>query len=223
MNLSLVKYYIENILLHFTTKKRIFYKIYKNRLWGNSPSVSGTGSDLTQTRTISRAIPKLIKEYKILTLLDAPCGDFYWLKIVNLNIDEYIGLDIVPSIIVKNNKLYSHKSRQFITGNIITDPLPKVDLILCRDCLVHFSDSDAKKTIKNFQNSGATYLLTTTFSKHTKNNNIPTGRWRPINLQSSPFCFPKPLFTIVENCTEYNGEFSDKSLSLWKISTLPKY
>ena len=36
-------------------------------------------------------------------MLDIPCGDFYWMKEVDLKDIEYIGADIVDELIKKNN------------------------------------------------------------------------------------------------------------------------
>jgi hypothetical protein len=39
--------------------------------------------------------------------------------------------------------------------------------------------------------------------------------WRPLNLELPPFNFPKPVKLINEQCTEGNGEYTDKHLGLW--------
>lgn len=93
--------------------------------------------------------------------------------------------------------------------DITKDRLPTGDLILCRDCLVHFSLSD------NFKASQSRYLLTTTFTNLTFNQEIRTGSWRPLNLEIEPFNFPKPILVINENCTEGEMNFTDRSLALW--------
>lgn len=216
-------FHLNNIRLRFTKTSDVFSEIYNNNLWNDSLSVSGTGSNLTQTKEVSTIIPKVIRKHHVRFLLDAPCGDFFWMKNLLLNIDKYIGIDIVPEIIKNNKKQFQTNKHKFYVKDIIQDKLPKSDLILCRDCLVHFSTRDIYKTIKNIKSSKSKYLLTTTFTKHNRNPNIPTGRWRPINLQTAPFYFPRPLEIYNEKCTELNGEFDDKSLALWKIADLPNF
>lgn len=184
-------------------------------------SVSGTGSDSSQTNVIISELEKLFREYNITSILDAPCGDFNWMSQVNLDGIDYLGIDIVEDLIHLNKENYKDKEGvQFRTGNIITDTLPKVDLIFCRDCLVHFSFADIQKTLKNFKRSGAKYLLTTSFIKHTSNIDIQTGYWRPINLNIPPFAFPTPLKTINEKCTEGGGKHRDKSLVLVELDLI---
>lgn len=58
--------------------KSIFTEFYEPI--GDREMISGSGSDLVQTAAIARAIPELIKELKVKTMLDAPCGDFYWMR-----------------------------------------------------------------------------------------------------------------------------------------------
>ena len=65
--------------------------------------------------------------------------------------------------------------------------------------------------------------MTTNFFERSTNQDISTGSWRTINLCKPPFNFPEPLLTILENCTEGDNQFSDKSLSLWELSKIPNY
>ena len=69
--------------------------------------------------------------------------------------------------------------------------------------------------------SGATFLLMTHFLQLESNRDIEDGDWRPLNFQKAPFFFPAPVRTIVEHCTEADGAYADKSLSLWRFSGLP--
>lgn len=197
----------------------IFGDIYRSNYWGNSDSRSGAGSDLVQTLVVRAELPRIVKEFNIGKMLDIPCGDWHWMKEASIKVD-YIGADIVPEIIKRNTELYSNDRCKFRTLDLIQDDLPMVDLIFSRDVLVHLSFEDIFSALSNIDRSGSKYLLTTTFSSRETNVDIPTGRWRPINLQKAPFHFPEPLQLINENCTEGDGSWGDKSLGLWKISDL---
>jgi len=98
--------------------------------------------------------------------------------------------------------------------------LPQIDAVLCRDCLVHLSFTDAHAALANVARSGAKWLLTTSFSSIKRNDDIVTGQWRPLNLMLPPFNLPKPAKRIAENCTE--TEFTDKLLGVWPIADLPQ-
>lgn len=149
-------------------------------------------------------------------MLDAPCGDFNWLSQVPLNVD-YFGYDIVEPVINANIARYSSSRVKFMRADITSDPLPRVDLVLCRDCLVHFSFEDIFLTLRNVLKSGARYLLTTTFPGRV-NRDIATGDWRPLDFERKPFRFPKAVKIINEDCTEFDGAYRDKSLGLWDMS-----
>ncbi|MFH1758976.1 MAG: class I SAM-dependent methyltransferase [Patescibacteria group bacterium] len=198
----------------------IFSRIYHANSWHGQYSRSGTGSDLTQTATIRKAVPVILKEIGAKTLLDAPCGDFHWMQRIQLNIENYIGVDIVPALIKKNQQRYGDAHKIFLQLDIRNDVLPKADLIICRDCLVHLSLKDALAVINNFKKSDARYLLITTFPTLQKNRDIFTGLWRPLNLQLPPFHFSQPLKLINENCKENSGRYTDKSLGLWNLEDI---
>lgn len=203
------------------TTEDIFTKIFKENEWGGRSSVSGLGSDPEQTRKIIEELPALLNDLGVATMLDIPCGDFYWMKTVDLDGINYLGADIVKDLVQDNDK-YRTNTINFICANIMTDDLPQVDLVFCRDCLVHLSFADMFRALKNIYASGSTYLLTTTFPERTENRSITTGEWRPLNLELQPLNFPPPLRTILEGCTEDNGLYKDKSLGLWRISDLRK-
>lgn len=198
-----------------------FTDVYKNNTWLRNKSKSGEGSDTDSTKTLKLELIKLINELKIDTLLDLGCGDFNWMKniVPELNIKQYIGIDIVKHVIENNNEQYSSDKIEFIYANIINVKLPKADLILCRDVPVHLSFKLINNLLKNFNSSDFTYLLMTTFTNEDrKNKDIETkeGAWRPLNLQKEPFSFPTPISIINEQCKEYKELFIDKSLGLWK-------
>lgn len=195
-----------------------FTRIFRRNTWGDDDSLSGTGSSLTQTESIRRVLPSLIRELDCRSLLDIPCGDFFWMKSVGLDID-YTGGDIVDELISDNQRLYGRDGRRFVHLDLLQDTLPQVDLILCRDCLVHFSYEHILQALSTIKGSGSKYLLTTTFIEREKNEDIPTGGWRPINLQRPPFGFPEPLRLIDERCPD--DGYRDKHLGLWKTADIP--
>ena len=202
------------------TAERVFVMMYQDKKLREGHSSSGSGSSLAQTKLIRQALPDMIQELGCRSLLDVPCGDFFWIKNVNLNID-YIGGDIVEDIIDRNTRVYGNAQRRFIRIDLTQNELPKADLVLCRDCLVHFRYSRIFAALRNIKRSGSGYLLTTTFPEEGLNQDIPTGAWRPINLQLAPFRFPLPIRVINEGHPE--ADYRDKSLALWRIADIPDF
>ena len=199
-----------------------FVAIYRENVFGSDESRSGAGSTMEQTATLRVALPALLGELGARSLIDAPCGDFNWMRHTPLNLDSYIGIDIVEELIRTDQEMYGSPKREFLCRDIIADPLPTAEVILCRDCLVHLTFDQASKAISNFKRSGSTYLLTTTFSERDANVDLK-GKdiWRTLNLERAPFNFPPPLRLVNENCTEGDGAYGDKCLGLWRLADLP--
>ena len=207
------------------TSNEIFTEIYQSNYWGDSESISGSGASLTQTQTLIQELENILRKYNIKSLLDIPCGDFNWMKEVDLAGITYQGGDIVKDLIIQNQNTFSQANHiEFEVFDLTKDHLPTADLILCRDCLVHLSYEDIFKVFRQVISSQSKYLLTTTFSNPNRlNYNIQTGNWRALNLQKAPFHFPQPIELVNEKCTEGNGEFEDKSIALWSIESLRNF
>ena len=206
----------------FDSKVEVFARMMQAGLQAGHESRSGPGSSLFSTAVLRKELPRVIREFKVQLLLDAACGDFNWMRhVVNNPLLEYIGIDVLPDLIQRNQEAFGAPIREFRTLDLIRDQLPKVDLIVCRDCLVHLSFADVADAIRNFKRSQSRYLLTTSFPNHDKNQDIATGDWQPLNLQRYPFYFPPPIRIINENCEENGGLYRDKSVALWEVDKLP--
>ncbi len=198
--------------------KQIFNFYYKTNQWKSKESASGTGSTLQQTKNIRKALLQFIHDYKITSILDIPCGDFYWMKELDLENIRYTGADIVEDLIEENQK-YKKDNLTFITLDLTQDKLPSADIILIRDCFVHFPFSSIFEALKNIARSRFKYLITTTFKQRFFNKDLLyPGPWRPLNLEIAPFHFSSPIQEIQEGCTESEGKYFDKTLSIWDIS-----
>ena len=200
--------------------QQVFQNTYRGNIWGDPESVSGPGSGLARTEAFRDQIPPLLEELGARSLIDAGCGDFNWMKELRLPLEWYLGLEIVPELALRNREAYSDGTRSFVHGNIARDELPRADVILCRDCLVHFSFEDLWSALRNFKKSGSVYLLATTFVEHRINPDIETGGWRPLNMERPPLGFPAPLKTIDEKCLHTGGIYADKRLALWRLADI---
>src|SRR5215475_5642841 len=113
---------------------------------------------------------------------------------------DYIGADVVPSVIKANQQTYGSKNVRFVVSDITRDQLPRADLVLCRDCLVHLSFEDIHKIIENIRSSGSKYLLASDSPHVRLNENKITGLdWRHLNLSSPPFNFPEPIERVKDH------------------------
>jgi len=203
--------------------KAHFESVYQENRFNGGESRSGEGSSLSATSVIREELPKLLQKLNIRTILDIPCGDLHWISQIDKKGASYLGADISHSLIENNKRNYSNFGT-FMQIDAIAEIPPKVDLIFCRDMLVHLPNEMVKRVLANFCKSQSTWLLTTTFTHRVKNKNFSFSKnqvaWRPLNLERAPFNFPSAEVVINEDCKEGNGLFSDKSLGLWKIEDL---
>lgn len=198
----------------------VFTRKFHKHTARDMASLSGPGSDLAQTDAIRRALPPLMKRLGVRTLLDVPCGDFYWMQFVAADV-AYIGGDIVGELIERNRRAFGNALRRFVVLDVRADPLPGADLLLCRDCLVHLPNADVRRALRNIARSACTYLLTTTFVDRDSNDDVAVGKWRPLNLEKPPFRLPPPIELIDE--AHPDAAYRDKRLALWRIAELPRF
>ena len=192
-----------------------FTLIYSRNAWGSKESVSGSGSTFAMTTSIRSLLPIIFEKFEIKSILDAPCGDFNWMKLVDLNGISYLGGDIVEPLIADLNRNFASKFISFMQFDITTDSFPKSDLVLNRDCLFHLSYRDIQLTLSNFLKSDSKYLLSTSHENRGKfiNADIRSGGFRLIDLFDSPFCFPTNFHFEIPEPGE--GSLPPRNLYLW--------
>jgi len=198
-----------------------FRRIHDTNLWGAPASTSGLGSEMDATAALRAELPRLLQRLGVTSLLDAPCGDAGWINQANLSV-HIIGADIVPSLI---ERLQARAAAGEIKGeyhlaDITRDRLPRCDAILCRDALVHLSFANIERAVANFRASGAGWLIATTFPEWQTNGDCGDGDWRALNFERAPFNWGPPVELVNENCLEAGGGWRDKSLGVWRLSTV---
>lgn len=140
---------------------------------------------MANTAGLRTALPALLSELGVKRLLDAPCGDCNWISTVDL--PEYIGCDI------DEDNLAAAKARgmNVIRRDVVNDPLPHADLMLCRDFHQHLPNAIVTKALAGFKRSGIRWLLATSHDA-AENEDCELGGFRPINLTARPFSLPPP-------------------------------
>jgi 2-polyprenyl-3-methyl-5-hydroxy-6-metoxy-1,4-benzoquinol methylase len=195
-----------------------FAAIYRNRLWLNgrpSGALSGLGSEIANTYQIRKQLPELLKSLGTKTLLDVGCGDFNWMREIQLP-GEYVGIDIVREVIETNIDQYGVVGRSFRVLDGTRQALPDADTVLCREVLFHLSFGDIWNLIENVRQSKATFFIATTDNELRMNADILSGDFRFLNLRRAPFYFPVPALSILDN-----GVAPDRVLAAWRAEQLP--
>lgn len=197
----------------------IFTEIFRCNSWKGTVR-SGPGSSSRATGLIRPQLADLFAQFRIRSLCDAPCGDGSWILDITSGLDLYLGVDVVRELLTASLKPGLPLNHFFACGDITRDLLPRVDAILCRDCLVHFPLATAQQTLELFKRSGSTYLITTTFPERSGNTDARLGGWRPLNLQAAPFNLPPPIVLLRERAPNPADKNNDKSLGVWTLAEL---
>ncbi len=193
-----------------------FSHIYKEGVWQTSPDapLSGAGSHPSVAGRLGSQLPDLVRELGIREFLDVGCGDFSWMRDVELGCN-YTGIDIVPDVIARNAAEHGRPDRQFRALNAVSEMLPAADMVLCREVLFHLSFQDARALLANVRRSGARWLLATTDSVTRFNADIDSGDFRVLNLTRAPFNFPAPLRWLADDAL-----VPDRRVGVWDVQAL---
>lgn len=205
------------------SREEVFADIFFNKTWTANLlhiPVSGVGSTVPHTHSIRKEIEQIIKTYNIQSIVDVGCGDFNWMREVNLGKASYTGTEIVNALVETNQKYFGNTQRKFLSLDICEETIPAAELVICRDCLVHLCLAEVEKAFANIRRANCRYFLATTFSGINENKEIVTGLWRPINLELPPFNFPPPLHYILEDGQDAAKSQIKKQLGFWKLERI---
>jgi hypothetical protein len=205
-----------------------FTRIYSKRLWlrvnpavNADKSLSGQGSTLESTAVFRYELECFLFQTNARRLLDIPCGDFNWMRFVKFPPDlEYVGGDIVPSLVAQLNKTYGAyektSQRVFRVFDLTKDSFDAADIWLCKDCIQHLSNKDILLALGNFCRSSIKYVLISNHTDVVENEDIPTGGFRHVDLTLPPFNLPAPLMKLSD--TPIDGE--PRYVGVWKREDL---
>lgn len=192
--------------VYMTNINQIFSDIYSNNRWDCG---SGPGSLPEATVQYRDIIKKVIADHNVNTVLDYGCGDWQFSQLLNWTnlVENYIGADVVESLIINHNSKFQKENVKF---ELINDQWtwPTVDLIVCKDVLQHLSNSLIEQITNNMKNHSRLILITNDITSP-KNKKIPnsdcnSGEWRPLDLSEDPWNFSceKLLTWSVRNRTK---------------------
>lgn len=193
-------------------RSAVFEHIHQINHWGDPESLSGPGSTLEYTRNIRAELPRLWSQLGTRVVLDAPCGDYNWFRYIDRAAGiDYIGGDIVESLVRSNQQKYGDAHTRFVRLDIVLDALPDADFWLCRDCLFHLPTSDVLSILRNFAASRIPYLCTSNHPECTLNTDIRPGDFRLINLELPPYNLGKGRAYI----EDWIPSYPPRHLVLW--------
>lgn len=198
---------------------RVFSEIYRENRWNGVESRSGPGSGDAATEHLRSAILELVAELEVASVLDAACGDGYWMP----DLPGYTGVDVAPEAIALARR--RHPERRYLVGSLATMRLPRVDLVIFRDALQHLSLRDGVEALAAIVDSRPRWLLASSYAGG-ENVDIVTGEAYSPDLTAPPFGFGPPERVIFDGHHYHRhdtGEVRDarKFLGLWTVASRP--
>jgi Glycosyltransferase sugar-binding region containing DXD motif/Methyltransferase domain len=200
----------------------VFNNTYASQGWGKAGDGSGDGSEIEVTQCLRRLLTEQVKNFqtdKLVVFLDAACGACKWqevwledLRSLGIRI-EYIGVDCAAEpVYTAQRRLERFKEFHRVSvfqielSNVsAVIPKGKVDILLCRDCLMHLSYSDAADVLQGLAGLSANrYLLTCSTGP---NEAIETGGYYRVCLWEEPFGMTSSS-TVREDPGSYDNERS---------------
>ena len=179
-------------------REKIFKYIFLSGYWldynvDKNQSRSGNGSNLDQSIFLKKELKIFFREKKIRKILDIGCGDFKWMSSLlnEIDFDNYMGIDIVDSLIKENIHNYQNSKIKFVKKDIVKDDInfsEEYDFILIRHVFIHLKNSNIIKVLNKIKNINFKFICITSDPKIKINKDLKTeGRYRDINMTISPF------------------------------------
>jgi len=162
-----------------------FEQIYATNEWGHG---SGEGSLPAHTRQYAQLVQQFVRDKGVKTVVDLGCGDWQFSRYIDWGAAEYIGYDLVRSVVERNQETFRKPeiSFQLFSGNF--DDLGSADLLIVKDVLQHWSNEAVKAflpTLRRYR-----YCLLTNCvnpREETTNEDIRDGDFRYLDLRLPPF------------------------------------
>jgi 2-polyprenyl-3-methyl-5-hydroxy-6-metoxy-1,4-benzoquinol methylase len=161
--------------------KQIFTQIYERGLWGGG---SGPGSHPSNSALYAGLVQHLIRHFGARRVVDFGCGDWQFSQFLDFSGVDYIGVDIVDSLVSQNSARYGASNVRFVVGDISDYPIDDADLVLCKDVLQHLDDDSALRVLQKLPMARA-WLITNDYSARNVDGGI--GDARPMDPTAPPF------------------------------------
>lgn len=173
------------------SNEEAFTYIYQNKMWGmrNGEGTSGEGSMLETTETYRQFLQSFFSTHNIRSVVDVGCGDWEFSRAMNWEGIEYVGYDVVPSVIEKNQAKFTTDAIHFVHGDATAIDLPSADLLICKDVLQHLPNQDIQTFIKQLGKFKYCLITNDVYPQTMTSPNYPIerGGFRPVDLTKPPF------------------------------------
>jgi hypothetical protein len=201
--------------------KTRFNQIYERKEWGTYyddqvdvyKGSSGSGSTPDNAKIYLDFLQKFIREVPIESVVEVGCGDWQLSRLIDWQGIEYLGIDVVPSLIDHHNEHFSAPNIHFLEADGTRIELPPADLLICKDVLQHLPLGDIERFLKKLPRYKYAILVNDVHPKTltSTNKEVSIGGGRTLDLSVAPF------YLVGEKVTHYKCiQGQVKVIFLWK-------
>jgi SAM-dependent methyltransferase len=120
----------------------VFEQVYRSGAWGEGESFdSGSGSRGQAATEYTSLVRRLIRAEGARSVVDVGCGDFRVAAQFADDLQSYVGVDVVPHLVARNNAEYGSPRVSFACLDASESELPAADICLVRQVLQHLSNA----------------------------------------------------------------------------------
>ncbi len=186
-----------------TDSERVFTDIYERQVWGGG---SGGGSNPEYLGEYIALVESLLKPSPFF-VLDIGCGVGWIAKSINWGDCEYLGIDVVESVVEQAWENTGRGKLDFLSIDATSHPLPTANLVLMKEVTQHLDIATVHRLLKNVSHCGAV-LHTSIVGPY--NHEIPMGQTAARDLGWAPFKLD------CETVLEYEVGFTTYRSQLWR-------
>ena len=132
-----------------------------------------TGSLIEHNREYIDFLQRKLSELGVKTIVDIGCGDWQFSQFIDWSPYEYLGVDIVSSVIEQNKQKFEKENIKFDVINIFDEhnKIPDADVFIIKDVMIHWRHEQIRQMIPILQ-SKCKYIIATHCYPMNKTNQI---------------------------------------------------
>lgn len=168
-----------------------FSKIYSKNIWGGS----GMGSTIEYTESYRIKLMEFIREFGCKSVVDIGCGDWQFSSAVDWSGIDYLGIDVVQSLIDNHNEKYKKENINFSKVDVIKERncLPFSDFFILKDVIQHWPTEVINKILPELQKKCKYILITNCSHQASEDQDISLGDFRPLSHMMQPLSKFEPV------------------------------
>ena len=174
----------------------VFDDIYAKSLWGVG---SGGGSDPDALGPYLAYLQNMLRTVNIRSILDLGCGDWRYVRTLDLCGADYVGIDCVRSVVDENTRKYSGDRVRFVFGDLLDMDFPPADLLICKDVLQHLPTEGVLRILPKLEKFPCC-LLTNDWGSNVRDIGDTSNPYAGLDLQSEPFSLQAEVVCDMQVC-----------------------